>query len=133
MGTHPIFESDFDCLTDMSRLALIERYARVWNKAPWVERLMWNQQEKRYMWNSEHAWDGGAFYRSHSRFTDRAVPPTKMATLWGHYHPEQERRENSEHRLFQLTSHLAQYGVGRIVYNKYERSFKSSNVDLITA
>ena len=25
----------------MNRLHLIEKYARVWNKAPWVERLMW--------------------------------------------------------------------------------------------
>merc|ERR1712227_998786 len=28
MGTHPIFESDFDCLTEMNRLARISRLAR---------------------------------------------------------------------------------------------------------
>ena len=27
------------------------------------------QQEMRYMWNSDHAWDGGAFYRKFGRFT----------------------------------------------------------------
>ena len=55
----------------MNRLHLIEKYARVWNKAPWVERLMWRQQEIRYMWNSQHSFDGGAFYRQMSRFTGK--------------------------------------------------------------
>ena len=58
----------------MNRLHLIEKYARVWNKAPWVERLMWRQQEMRYMWNSQHQWDGGAFYRQMSRFTGKIRP-----------------------------------------------------------
>ena len=53
----------------MTRFGLIHKYARVWNEAPWVERLMWKQQEMRYMWNSKHAFDGGAFYRTMGRFT----------------------------------------------------------------
>ena len=57
----------------MNRLHLIEKYARVWNKAPWVERLMWRQQEMRYMWNSQHPFDGGAFYRQMSRFTGKRL------------------------------------------------------------
>ena len=50
-------------------MGLIHKYARVWNKAPWVERLMWRQQEMHYMWNSDHAYDGGAFYRQMGLFT----------------------------------------------------------------
>ena len=55
----------------MNRLKLIEKYARVWNTAPWAERLMWRQQEMHYMWNSDHAYDGGAFYRQMAKFTGR--------------------------------------------------------------
>ena len=55
----------------MNRLHLIEKNAPVWNKAPSVERLMWRQQEMRYMWNSQHPFGGGAFYRQMSRFTGK--------------------------------------------------------------
>merc|ERR1712227_1135591 len=102
MGTHPIFESDFDCLTDMNRLHLIEKYARVWNKAPWVERLMWRQQEMRYMWNSSHAYDGGAFYRQMGLFTDRCNSERKK-DMWGTYHSGMQERDERECRLFELT------------------------------
>ena len=77
----------------MNRLHLIKKYARVWKfpeipvfgnsrvwicpcleiyyKAPWLERLKWRQQEMRYMWNSQHPFDGGAFYRQMGRFTGK--------------------------------------------------------------
>jgi len=58
-------------LIEMNRLKLVEKYARVWNTAPWAERLMWRQQEMHYMWNSNHAYDGGAFYRQMAKFTER--------------------------------------------------------------
>ena len=63
----------------MNRLKLVEKYARVWNTAPWAERLMWRQQEMHYMWNSNHAFDGGAFYRQMAKFTERL--PTGLLRL----------------------------------------------------
>merc|ERR1711990_636867 len=133
MGTHPIFESDFDCLTEMSRFVLINKYARVWNESPWVERLMWKQQEMRYMWNSNHAWDGGAFYRTMGRFTARAscLEESGKAEMWGHFHPADKTRAEEENRLFELTKNISNYGIGRLVYNKYEMSYKSKNLQII--
>ena len=45
------------------------------------------QQEMSFMWNSNAAWDGGVFYRTLGRWTDRSVPKTKEGHLWNHYHP----------------------------------------------
>merc|ERR1712062_31926 len=133
MGTHPIFESDFDRLTEMTRFGLIHKYARVWNEAPWVERLMWKQQEMRYMWNSKHAFDGGAFYRTMGRFTERAscLEESGKPEMWGHFHSADKTRAEEECRLFELTKNIANYGVGRLVYNKYEMSYKSKNLEIL--
>ena len=65
-----------------NRLGLVHKYARVWNQAPWVERLLWRQQEMHYMWNSEHAYDGGAFYRQMGLFTGNG-PIASSAGLTG--------------------------------------------------
>ena len=60
----------------MNSLHLIKKYARVWNKAAWVQRLMWRQQEMQYMWNYQHPFDGRnyqhPFYRQNlRRFTGK--------------------------------------------------------------
>ena len=115
----------------MSRLYLIKKYARVWQTAPWVERLMFKQQEMHFMWNSSHAYDGGAFNRQLGRWTERSVPKNKGGDLWNHYHPEHEKMDREEARLFELTKHLPDKGVGRLVYNKYEKNYRSNNVDLL--
>jgi len=112
----------------MNRLKLVEKYARVWNTAPWAERLMWRQQEMHYMWNSNHAYDGGAFYRQMAKFTERCNPERKEDT-WGHYHPATQERDENGCRLFEMTKKLPNYGVGRLVYNAYERTNNSLNYE----
>ena len=83
------------------------------------------------MWNSQHAYDGGAFNRQLGRWTERSVPKNKGGDLWNHYHPEHEKMDREEARLFELTKHLPEKGVGRLVYNKYEKNYRSANVDLL--
>ena len=39
--------------------------------------------------------------------------------------------DREEARLFELTKHLPDKGVGRLVYNKYEKNYRSNNVDLL--
>ena len=52
--------------------------------------------------------------------------------MWGHYHPAMKERDQSECRLFELTKNLPEYGVGRLVYNKYETVYDSLNYERIT-
>ena len=52
---------------------------------------MFKQQEMNYMWNSQHAYDGGAFNRQLGRWTERSVPKNKNGDLWNHYHPGKEK------------------------------------------
>merc|ERR1712227_84319 len=93
---------------------------------------MFKQQEMNFMWNSNAAWDGGVFYRTLGRWTDRSVPKTKDGNLWNHYHPEHQKRDEEECRLFELTKNLPNKGVGRLVYNKYEKNMKSTNLDILS-
>ena len=51
--------------------------------------------------------------------------------MWGHYHPNDRERDETECRLFELTKNISNYGIGRLVYNKYEMSYDSENYDLL--
>lgn len=81
-----------------------------------------------YMWNSEHAYDGGAFYRQMGLFTNRCNSERKL-DMWGHYHPAAKERDENECRLFEMTKNIPNYGVGRLVYNTYETTYDSLNYE----
>ena len=51
--------------------------------------------------------------------------------MWGHYHPSDKERDETECRLFEITKNISNYGVGRLVYNKYETSYDSENYNLL--
>ena len=51
--------------------------------------------------------------------------------MWGHYHSAMAERDQKECRLFEITKNLPQYGVGRLVYNKYETVYDSLNYERI--
>ena len=53
------------------------------------------------------------------------------AEMWGHFHPADKARAEEECRLFELTKNISNYGIGRLVYNKYEMSYKSKNLEII--
>ena len=64
--------------------------------------------------------------------SDRANPINPdHKEMWGHYHPNDRERDETECRLFELTKNISNYGLGRLVYNKYEMSFDSENYDLL--
>ena len=45
---------------------------------------------------------------------------------------EHQKRDEEECRLFELTKNLPNKGVGRLVYNKYERNMQSANLDVLS-
>ena len=52
--------------------------------------------------------------------------------MWGHFHPSDKKRSEEECRLFEVIKNLSNYGVGRLVYNKYEQSYDSRNYEILT-
>ena len=51
--------------------------------------------------------------------------------MWGHYHPSDKERDETEFRLFEITKNITNYGVRRPVYNNYETSYDSENSNLL--
>ena len=45
---------------------------------------------------------------------------------------DHQKLDTEECRLFELTKYLPDKGVGRLVYNKYEKNYQSANLDLLS-